>query len=385
MLLKVPKLLIKYLRGTSSNEEVKDLNSWLDKDTRHKTLLNDLQDEEKLSSELNQYNNYDVSKAWNAFELKTQASAHSKHYLLPIIKVAAVIVLMVSLGGVLYFSVFNSNPTTIASNSLIEAGLNNAIIQIGDNNAIRLTDSLNTVVSTKNTMLAKIENGQIDYASIQGSSVKIELVVPEQCEYNFTLSDGSNIWLNAGSKVSFEHPFKGDYRTINAEGEIFLSVAKDPDHPFIVNLPQQNGIKVLGTEFNVKAYADDDKIETVLVEGSILWQTSNGKERILEPGQLLELTKKSMEISVKDVDVYPHIAWTQGQFVFESERLEDIITSLSRWYGVTVLYEDNDLKDLHFSVDVKRYDNLNEILSMLELTEKVYFKINGSEILVRKN
>ena len=140
-------------------------------------------------------------------------------------------------------------------------------------------------------------------------------------------------------------------------------------------------IEVFGTEFNVKAYNDDDRIFTTLVNGKIALDNGVSNETIA-PGQQAVLVLKDESIMVQEVDVSKEIAWKNGFFDFHDMPLEDMMKTLARWYDIVVEYDDESLKTLHFSGLLRRRDNINELLKTLEITGDVSFDINGNLIII---
>lgn len=381
---KLSEIIIKSLRGTCDEKAQEKLEEWKSLNTTNKTLIDDIKDFDWLYGELNKYNSFDNKKAWKQFMKANHLPKSKLVNLQQLMRIASIILLFLSIGGVLYFAnTMLEQPKQLADLNM-QPGKSNAILVV-ENHTITLTDTVNTILEDKSELIASIKDGQIHYNNDASSVLEMTVEVPIRSEYQFVLSDGTKVWMNSGSKVTFSHPFNENTRGIKAEGEVYLEVTKDTRRPFIVQLPNNNSIEVLGTQFNVKAYPDENIQRAVLVEGSVLWKSSNGKERLMEPGQLLLADSFDSRIEVKAVDVYPYIAWKEGYFAFDDERLEDIMISLSRWYGVTVTYQDEVIKDLHFSMDVKRYEHLDDILKMLEVTEKIYFTINGSEIIISKH
>jgi len=384
-LFNIAHIAIKFLKGQTSEKENVWLEEWKKEQAEHEALLRDMENEKILNRDLIQYNKYNADKAWYRFEENKLHARSNSSLLLPLIKIAAVLLLIVSIGGVLYVMMPDMIIQHASTNAIVEPGDRNAILYVADHGEINLSDSANATLQKESKVLARVKQGQIQYGGTSVEPLQMLVEVPLRCEYQFKLSDGTQVWMNAGSKVRFEHPFEGDIRSIYAEGEVFLKVAKDKDKPFIVNLPNDNSIRVLGTEFNIKAYPEEEVHQSVLVEGSVSWRTSKGTERIMEPNQLLSMNNSNNDIKVQSVDVYPYIAWTQGRFVFDGATLNEITLALSRWYGMDFIYQDDSIKELHFTVDVRRYEHLNDILNMLEVTEKVIFKIDGSKILVTKH
>ncbi|MCG8579290.1 MAG: FecR domain-containing protein, partial [Bacteroidales bacterium] len=338
---------MKYLRGKNSEDDKTVLNSWLENDIQHRELIEQFKDEERLVSDLKKFNQFDVSKAWVKFENRKNATHKKKYVLGQIVRIAAVAAMILSVGVTIYLLSTIPDKDVTFIGTYIAPGSSNAVLQINGTNAAVLTDSATSDIKKEKELIASVKKGKLSYGK-SVDTVKMAVEVPLRSEYQFVLADGTKVWMNAGSSVEFKYPFASDKREIFAEGEIYLEVTKDAERPFIVHLPTRDAIEVLGTQFNVRAYSDEQIQQAVLVEGSILWRTETGKERILEPDQLLKNDNFNDRIEVENVDVYRYIAWKDGRFVFEGERLEDIMIALSRWYGVEVTYQSEVIKDLHF-------------------------------------
>ncbi|MCU4156327.1 FecR family protein [Carboxylicivirga sp. A043] len=384
-LFQLSHIIVKYLKGQSHESEDNAIQRWAEQAPENNTFLERLTNEEALNEDLANYQKFDSNAAWKRFEERHQLQTHKIVRWSALTRIAAVASLLLMAGSLsyLFLSDFNGASKPVVSDYM-QPGDKSALLMLNDETLVVLNDTLNRSVTAQSSVMATVKNGQLAYVDDAVKSVPMTITVPLRSEYQFVLGDGTKIWMNAGSKVSFNHPFGDNTRRVKVEGEVFLEVAKDVNRPFVVELPKGNAVQVLGTQFNVKAYADEIAQQVVLVEGSVLWKDHSGTERIMEPGQLLSANQKLNILDVRSVDTYPYIAWTKGYFVYDGETLEEIMRSLSRWYGVEVRYQDDVIKDLHFSIDVKRYENLNDILTKLEVTEKIYFTINGSEILVSK-
>ena len=173
--------------------------------------------------------------------------------------------------------------------------------------------------------------------------------------------------------------FAGDERVVSLSGEAYFEVAKS-EKPFWVKVGNL-ALKVYGTSFNINTHVDG-KIRTVLVEGKVGISVAGQKECILMPSQLAEFDVDKGTIEVRDVDVFPYIAWTRGEFVFEGERLETIMETLSLWYDMEVFYANERMKDLHFTGIVKRYEDVDVILNVLEKTVSVHFNRKGKVLII---
>ena len=162
-------------------------------------------------------------------------------------------------------------------------------------------------------------------------------------------------------------------------GEAYFDVVQDEVHPFIVDMGNSS-VRVLGTSFNVRAYADEDEVLTTLVQGTVKF--SAGKESVtLEPGKQAVLGK-SESIETREVDTYLYTAWKEGFFVFENEGLEDILNRLSRWYDVDVFYGSEKVKGYHFTGHMEKYEDVEIILNAISKMVGVHFTIKDRTIVV---
>lgn len=205
------------------------------------------------------------------------------------------------------------------------------------------------------------------------------LEIPRGGEYSLTLADGTKVWMNADSKLKYPISFVEDRRVVYLEGEAYFEVAKDASKPFIVSTTSGD-ITVLGTQFNVKNYAEDKAIYTTLVEGTVLFRGTTNRETILVPGQQIIFSPEYGTQELKQVNVNNFIGWKDNLFQFEELSLDDIMKTLSRWYDVTVSYEKEELKQLQFSGNLDKYSNIESFLKLFEVGAKIEFKVDKKHI-----
>lgn len=201
----------------------------------------------------------------------------------------------------------------------------------------------------------------------------MEVSTPRGTDYQLTLPDGTHVWLNADSKISFPERFTENDRKVKIEGEAYFDVTKDTKHPFIVSTDYFT-TTVHGTSFNVNAYSAKTA-GVALVTGSVSVKSKDGKEQKMTPGQMACIGTQG-NIEVKNVDVYPLTQWKDGFFYFDNERLIDIMMELGRWYNVSVVFEhEEDMNQrLHFVAEhkeklsdiIKRINDLNIVKIALE-------------------
>lgn len=206
--------------------------------------------------------------------------------------------------------------------------------------------------------------------------------VPRGGEYQLTLSDGSKVQLNSMSSIRFPVQFAQDCRLVELEGEAYFEVSKT-GQSFIV---QTKGMKieVLGTTFNISAYANEE-YQTTLVSGSVKVQTENGSNRILKPSEQACITPGSNQINVRNVDTAFYTSWIHGKINFKDQRLDDIMKTLARWYDMDVVYENEATKELRFGCYVNRYNEITPLVKLLEQTGRVTVTVEGKTIKIFTN
>ena len=197
--------------------------------------------------------------------------------------------------------------------------------------------------------------------------------------FKMQLSDGTLVWLNADSEITFPSNFDGKERKVLAKGELFFDVTENKSQPFIVETPTGN-IRVLGTAFNIHCYEDEVPM-TTLVRGKIAY--SLGKESvILAPGQQCRV--EDNKLSVREVDTYEYVSWIDEVLVFKDKELDEILSTLSRLYDVDIYYENPELKRLPFTGSFKQYEHLDKIIRMIEDCGLLRIKQDGKTLTISK-
>lgn len=205
-----------------------------------------------------------------------------------------------------------------------------------------------------------------------------EIIVPRCGEYRLVLSDGTRIYLNAESSLRFPDVF-GDERKVYLTGEAYFEVTQDSLRPFLVEF-EGACVKVLGTQFNVRAYPTGPSF-TTLVSGCVKIVHKNQVLQ-LEPGQQCEVREEKMLLH--NADLMTVLAWKNGEFIFKDVALETIMDELARWYDMQVDYETEDLKKMRFYLYVERSENLEEVLQKIALTNQVKYRVNGKKIIIQR-
>ncbi len=196
-----------------------------------------------------------------------------------------------------------------------------------------------------------------------------EITVPLGQMTQIRLSDGSNIWLNSGSVFKYPNEFGRASREVFIDGEAFMEVVKDKHYPFIVNA-KEFSVEVLGTSFNISAYATDGYANVTLVGGAVLLQSKDNKWKTnISPGQSAMLIDgKIPEVSNVETDFFT--SWKEGKIVFRNETLEEIAKRMERWYNVEIQFKDEELKKLTFSGTFLKYKPIEQVIRSLSVMNK---------------
>lgn len=316
-------------------------------------------------------------------------------------KIAAAVVVIV-LGTGAYFMFFNKRSTDEGQQSMVKEPTdvkapetNRAMITLADGRTVYLDSAANGQLAMQgNVRLVKLANGQIAYSREAGVGSQ-ELVYntlsnPQGSKViDMALADGSHVWLNAGSSVTFPVAFIGTERKVAITGEAYFEVAHNPAMPFKVSKGGME-VTVLGTHFNVNAYNDESDINVTLLEGSVkvtLRQAQGDKESngqksevVIKPGQQARVADKISVLA--NVNMEQVMAWKNGFFSFDNTDLETVMRQIARWYDVEVVYE-GAIPDMRFGGDISRRSNASQVLKILE-ESKVKFRIENKKIVVMK-
>lgn len=206
-----------------------------------------------------------------------------------------------------------------------------------------------------------------------------EVIVPQGADYQLTLADGTHVMLNSDSRIRFPDEFQGGERRVYIQGEVYFKVVHDENCPFFVETETMT-VRVLGTEFNIKAYEGTGSA-TTLVSGLVGVKTEKDSLTLV-PGEQCEVDKVSGRLTVRKVDLVTVLAWKNGEFVFKDVALEDMMNELSRWYDMEVVYESKTLKSDRYYIYVERSKTLEEVLDKVVLTGKIKYKIHGKKVIV---
>lgn len=363
------KLYQKYIEGKCNAKEVKQLF--------------DYKDDFKLLESKEEPGD-DLLQARIRTQIEQQIASKKLSVFQSWYKYAAVAVLLLTAGTFLFIN--HEKSQLIAQNKVAVTGeavmlpridSSTAVLTLADGSIIPLEETGNGLLTEEaGTEIRKVAGGELSYVTskqtIGNANAMNKIAIPRGTTYKITLSDGTKVWLNATSSLSYPANFSGTERKVELVGEAYFEVAKNEKIPFKVKTTNTE-VEVLGTHFNISAYANDEEMKTTLLEGAVRlshW----GNKKILKPGHQAITSSSSADIKLKEVNGQQALAWKNGYFLFRENSIVEVMKQISRWYNVQIIYEGNVTKKL-FGGIYSKSKKLEELLNGLELTGLVKFKI----------
>jgi len=205
-----------------------------------------------------------------------------------------------------------------------------------------------------------------------------EVFVPKGQVNQLFLADGTRIWVNSETRLSIPSQFDSKERVVKLNGEAFFEVAKDKNRPFRVELNGQQ-IEVLGTSFNVRAYANSNEIETTLATGQIRLRTGD-QTTLLKPGEQSLYDRKNNKLTIDTVDPLSFISWKDGRYEFHNKDLIEVFKVVERWYDVDITADEAQFKEMHFSGVIKRNKDIKHFLEVLNKSISIRYEIDSDKV-----
>lgn len=380
----IEELIIKFLNKSINKKEWYELNLWYEKNEQNQ-LLNDYIEINYLVDEFMKEFNTERTKNNLLLKIKKDKRLSLR---LDLMKYAAVVILFISTAYFFIDRHAQNKPqevTPIIVDTNIKHGTDKAVLTLEDGSEVELAKGEEFKTKDVNS------NGEaIIYDSNNKNKTKLAynyLTIPRGGQFRVLLSDGTQVWLNSETQLKYPKNFiKGQTREVElVYGEAYFDISPSSNHNGdtfkVVNASQH--IEVLGTEFNIKAYKDEDVVYTTLVEGKVT-VNSEKKYQILKPSEQSILDIKTNNIDVKLVDAYNEISWKEGIFTFEKMPLIDIVKVLSRWYDINFVFESEAIKENKFNGSLKRNLKIEEILDAIKNFNKIKdYKIDDRTIIIK--
>lgn len=273
-------------------------------------------------------------------------------------------------------------PAAIATNTEVQPGKNGAVLTLGDGSQVVLDSLNNGVITTQQGTRVTLQNGQLAYdASAAGTVSYNTMSTPRGRKFRLQLPDGTQVWINAASAISFPTAFTGNNRTVTLNGEAYFEVAPNSRQPFIVKLNNETSVEVLGTHFNINNYQEDANISTTLLEGAVRVNVPH-QPKVLQPGQQLLINKPTGATTLQhQVDTLAVIAWKNGVLNFQDKKLTTVMSIIARWYDIEVVYESTP-PDITFVGEIGSDVNLSSVLNFLK-DSGIHFQLTGRKIIIK--
>ncbi|WP_018337357.1 FecR family protein [Butyricimonas synergistica] len=379
--LKIADIIFAYIEGSITGKQLEELKVWLDTSEKHRVVFQQLtrtdsfRDKEAVYRRFEQYYDFDQLKG----RLREQRRIEWRYAA----AVAAVVILPLLVAFLLLEWRIDPSLGKYPNEMSLLPGKSMATLTLSDGSTkplnqenFALVDGSKRIVNSGGGLAYNVED-----TIFVAEEVFNTIQVPRGAEYNVTLDDGTKVWLNSESYIRFPVTFLGEERRIQVGGEVFIDVAKDSRRPFIVDAGKLD-VKALGTKFNIRAYREENCIMTTLVEGRVQVDDLSGKVTVLNPSEQLVYNKASGKNDVRKVDVELFVSWKDGVYLFESQRLENVMRLISKWYDVKVFYQNEGVKDIIFSGRLKRYENAETLLNVFESLGGVRFTVQGKIVVV---
>jgi len=368
------ELIRKYLEGTATPEEEALLESWYIAAAQSQPDMPGEPDYPKIGREI-----LEPLLAGKP----DQPTRRSPIRLWPRVAAAAAVIIAFSVGSFLIFHKRPAEPVAQIQqplNDILPAGTKATLSLPGGRN-ISLDSVTNGTRATQGNVTANSLNGQLIYVvspSDRPATAYNTLTTAPGEHYSLVLPDGTKVWLNAGSSITYPIAFNGAQRKVTVTGELYFEIAHNLAQPFRIGVKDQL-VEDIGTHLNINAYDDEPTVKTTLIEGSI--KIGRGSKSVtLRPGQQASMGPKDSSFQVKSVDANAATAWQNGYFYFDHADITTVMREFARWYNVKVVYK-GDLPKQTFKGKVYRNINASEALSILSYFG-AHFHIDGRTITV---
>lgn len=378
----IPYLICRRLIGKITDEEQEILDQWRGESQHNEANYKRMLHSAWVDMEMHRLNIADYRRPLADMKRRIDMEAATQRESKTLIRqmayglsVAAVVLLIV-VGAAMYFMRGGNETQRLSakvekSENAIVHGTTQAVLTLDNGKSVKLgSDETNN----KKLIAEAVNDEEIQFSN---------LTTPRGGEFKVVLEDGTEVWLNADSRLRYPEKFGDKERRVEVSGEAYFKVAKDIDKPFYVVSGGQE-VRVYGTEFNVNAYSDEAKIYTTLVSGQVSLKTisGNNSELMLTPGRQAVYDKSTEAAHVKTVDTEVVTSWRSGAFVFEDQTLEQIMRTLSRWYDFNYEFADKEVAQIVFMGSIPRYGSFNEVVEIFRKMGGIRMRLKGDKVII---
>lgn len=372
-------LINKYLSGNATEEEVEKIFKWIETSSENKATF--IKYKKTWALTIESSGDYELARQQVLIKIKRRKRRKS---LSKLWKYAAILIGFIGI----YFFVIQNKTTDIQDGQLIIAE-ENIILEL-DNGKVKVIDANGKEkIIDKSGKIAGTQIGNlIDYKSENEVEELVynKLTIPYGKKFQIVLSDGTKVHLNAGTSLKYPVKFiKGENRQVFLDGEAYFEVTKDESNPFVVSADEID-IRVLGTQFNVSSYPEDDHINTVLIEGAVsVYNKDEGYNpettTILKPGFKAEWEKRNNQIVIEEADTEMYTAWINGRIIFRHTSFKNIIKKLERHYNVVIVNNNEALSNEQFAASFD-IETIEQVLKSFNANYAIDYTIKNNQIII---
>lgn len=383
----IARLIFLHLQGMADDEQEQELAEWRAFSPKHEEIYTRLNKQGYWEDNFRRFvkDEEEHLRGWD--RLNDRLTVRRRVSRIKKWGYAAAVLLGVGIGGKLLYDLNNGSlpeqAVIVADENLPRPG-RNVTLTLGDGTEIDLKDEMARMNLSKRQGALVVGDGALSYRKVADSVQSGEchtLQVPKGGEYVLVLADGTEVFLNAESKLTFPVVFSEKERRVYLEGEAYFKVKKNPACPFFVEVKPLE-VEVIGTTFGIRAYPDETDVLTTLETGKV--RVSNGEGEVkLTPSRQAVFNRTTAALTVEKVDIDLFLAWKDGRIVFDDCPLEKILADLGRWYNIEIQYAREEVRDYRFSLNIKKHETFDEVLKLLESADQVRFEINGNIIVVK--
>ena len=357
---KIAKVLASIFTHSSTLEENESYHKWINENPEHQKIADRILNKETYEENSRLIKSFSSQKAWEkVYPLLGGNQSGTVFSWKKSLKYAALILLLLVPAS--YFIYHWISEETISD---ITPGTLGGELILSDGKSFNLSDNNLPENAVRAFVIdSKGINYQIPTNKPQVKEIQNTLRTLQGMECLITLSDGTRVHLNAETRLTYPVCFSSKERIVQIEGEAYFDVAPDKEHPFIVKT-SHTSIRVTGTSFNVRAYADEDTESTTLISGTVRINSGN-EEFELVPNQHYTYNKNTGTNTVANVNTDLYTSWESGSFIFLNVPLENVMSYLSKWYGFQYSFEDEAAKQVRIGAYLNRYANMNPIIDMI--------------------
>ena len=376
----ISRWLASDMAGTLAGSDREALDKWLAESEANRETYREFKQDFLCGKGMGPYSDEEVEHQLSLFYRHRTRSRRIPFYYYA---VASVVLLVIGFSVLLYWGMRRDYSLPDTSPASIQVAQGQVMLELSSGERVGLVDSIHFEIKepSGNIWVSGEELCYRERDTLLCEEVYNTLLVPRGAEYKVSLADGTLVWLNSESELRYPVRLSGNRRTVYLKGEGYFVVAPDKDRPFTVSTGDDVDVRVLGTKFNVSAYAGDEEIVTTLAEGSVEIVMYGDSTR-MQPDEQVVFNKKEKTFYRGEVDASVYSAWKDGKFIFEDQPLERIMERLKRWYDMEVFYANDEVREYRLTGDLKKYENFEQAVRMIEEVADLEVDINNKCVII---